>query len=181
MTAANRLEVRTMFHIDETDPEVEARRDSHEVFQYRVRNQVGDHPVEIHGAPYNNGDIVLLDGWEAHHFWNHFLELADPEPVKQTEDPRTWMAQYPTDFHVYLNSSLRIHHSPCPVKAKYAGDQAIARIALTFNCGQWFAESHLTLKDAIRLSDELTRAIEEMNDHVNDPEHLCIHQVGGSY
>jgi hypothetical protein len=169
----------------EIDPAIQANRDSNEVLRYRVRDD-----AKIRGVQYKAGDIVLLRGFAA---WNEVfprfsLELADPAPVEQTTDPATWEAQYATGIHVHLNSSLVIHGDPCRVGARYAGDQGIARVQLAFDCGQWFVESHLTLVDAVRIHEELGRAIQEMTKRrflnpdfeTDEGGELYVHQMGSS-
>jgi hypothetical protein len=176
----------------ETDPGLEAHRDEHKVFRYRVREE----GLKVRGVTYHEGDVILLSGFAAYHepFPRTGIELVSPDPVVQTEDPFTWEAQSASSVHVNFNRSLGINGEPCHAYVQYAGSQGIARVNIVFSCGEWFAESYLTLPDAVRMLAELDGAIAEMKlrmfrhpdfdeDGEDTPESgdLHIHMAGGSF
>jgi hypothetical protein len=176
----------------DVDPGLEAHRDEFKVFRYRVREE----GLKVRGVTYHEGDVILLSGFAAYHEACPLssLELVSPDPVKQTEDPSTWQAPYASSVHVHLNRSLAIHGDPCRVQARYAGSQGIARVNLVFDCGEWFAESYLTLQDAVRVLAELDGAVAEMRHRMfknpvfdedggesADGDDLYIHHVGGTF
>jgi hypothetical protein len=177
----------------DADTGVKANRDCLGVYRYRVCQN----GVTVRGVRYNEGDLILLSGCAA---WDEAvprssLELADPDPVKQTADPATWEAQHASSVRVHLNESLVVTGNPCQPQAQYAGEQGIARVHIVFCCGPWFVDSFLTLTDAERVHAELGEAIETMkrrmfaNRHIHEPTgaeysdsgDLFIHQAGGTF
>jgi hypothetical protein len=177
--------------LDGMDPGVDAKRHSTQVYRYRVHHEGWAHDVAIRGRTYRNGEEVLLAGDAAYREAGHRLELLDPEPVQQTEDPATWEAQHATSVHVHLGPGLVVSHQGCRVRAVYAGDQGTARVNVVFGTDHWFVDGYLTLADAERLRDEIGRSIGEMKermdremdidedgcDHGGD---IHLHQMGGS-
>jgi hypothetical protein len=164
----------------EIDHGVDANRHSTGVFRYRVRTDRLPPPggFQVRGKQHQPGDIILLYGWMAYQEWPYDLELVDPEPVKQTEDPSTWVAQTATRVRVTLNESLAVHKEGCKVRAAYAGDQGIARVEITYDCGPWSVQSYLTLEDAARIQREIGDAIAQMGSR--DKCDLYIRQAGGN-
>jgi hypothetical protein len=180
-------------HALDIDPGVDDRRDSIEVYRYRVRHdQDWVTGVEIRGRTYRRGEEVLLSGVDAFSVPGRRLELVSPEPVKQEEDPATWQAQYASSVHVHLGPGVVINKDGCRVKAEYAGDQGTARVHVVFDAVHWGVCGSLTLEDVERLRAELGQAIAEMRDKMyremdvdedgtNHGGDLLLHQIGGSW